>query len=136
VDDWSSARWPLGDQLDRWLDRCHIAADRLIGAGAGADVNDGLRIAERRFDLCGDPRVGAAGVRVADAYAVVGRLAHRLALTSTGQLTLLAMKQRSWARWWSESSRASSRSPSKAIRGRSTTRVNRAPSIVPSGSSS
>ncbi len=80
------------------LDRGHVTVGRLIGAGAGADVEDGAGIAEGSFDAGRDPGIGLAYLAVAASQSVIGGAGQSLGSTTTGQLTLLAMKQRSWAR--------------------------------------
>ena len=63
---------PLLDHHPRGLDGGDLKALGLVGAGAGADVDDALGVAERRLDAGGDPRVAATDRGVADAGPVVG----------------------------------------------------------------
>lgn len=59
---------PLPSHDRRWLHRGDVAISRLIGAGAGPDVQHRLRVPERVPDLRGDPRISTPcrGVSVAD----------------------------------------------------------------------
>lgn len=52
---------PLSPHDGARLDRENPAIGRLVGAGAGADVEHGARIPERGFDPRGDPLVCAPG---------------------------------------------------------------------------
>ena len=70
-------RRPLGDHHRRGLDRDDVAVGRLVGPGAGADVDDAAGVAERGPDRRLDAWVGTAEVAVVDAHPVVGRIAHR-----------------------------------------------------------
>jgi hypothetical protein len=54
----------LGPHDGARLDREHPAIGRLVGAGAGADVEDRARIAERGRDPRGDPGVRPPVARV------------------------------------------------------------------------
>ncbi len=70
---------PRGTLLDhhlRGLDRGDLAVARLVGAGAGADVEDAAGVAEGRFDPRRDPRIGSPHLAVADPDPVVGGLGH------------------------------------------------------------
>ena len=57
----------------------HVAVARLVGAGAGPDVDDGARVPQRGVDPLGDPRVLTTqpGVAVADAFIARSQLGHR-----------------------------------------------------------
>jgi hypothetical protein len=63
----------LIDHLLRGLDRHDPPFGRLVGAGAGADVENALGVAERSFDPCRDPGIGSANLAVASAYLVIDR---------------------------------------------------------------
>ena len=64
---------PLRDHHGRGLDRHDLAVARLVGADAGADVDDRARVAECVCHRPLDARVGAARACVGGADAVVGR---------------------------------------------------------------
>ena len=53
----------LGDHRPRGLDRSDLPIGGLVGAGAGADVEHAVRLAQSRLDLCRDPRLAAGGRR-------------------------------------------------------------------------
>ncbi len=55
------------------LDRDHVAVVGLIGAGAGADVDDHARVAERGVDERGEAWILATGAGVAHADLVIAR---------------------------------------------------------------
>jgi hypothetical protein len=80
----------LGDHLGRGLDRGHIPGGRLVGAGSGADVEDGAGVAERGIDPRCDSRVGAPISAVPPTDPVVGGLLrlHRPALDVRRRLSL------------------------------------------------
>ncbi len=56
---------PVGEHDARRLDRDDAAGDRLVGAGAGPDVQDRAGVAERGVQARREPRLGAAVPRVA-----------------------------------------------------------------------
>ena len=58
-------RRALGGHDVARLDRDDVAVARLVGARARADVHDAARVAERRLEPPGDPRVLAPRGRVA-----------------------------------------------------------------------
>jgi hypothetical protein len=62
-------RRPLTAHDSRRLDCRHPPSRRLVGAGSGPDVQDGLGRAQCRLDAGGNPRLGAArrGITGADA---------------------------------------------------------------------
>jgi hypothetical protein len=90
----ANRRRPVGRPLRRHhvarLDRYHVPVRGLIGAGARADVRDAARVAERRVNPPGDPRVLATGPGIAPADGLVA-IAHRPGpvsrLTPSGVIT-------------------------------------------------
>ena len=63
LDDRRRAGAALGDHPREGSTAVTSRLGRLVGAGPGADVEHGARVAERRLDAGRDPRVGAAHLR-------------------------------------------------------------------------
>jgi hypothetical protein len=66
LDDRRGVGRPLADHGARRLDGDDAAIARLVGTGAGADVEDRARRAERGVDVRGDARIGPAQAMVVD----------------------------------------------------------------------
>src|SRR2546430_17694887 len=65
--------WTLTDHFGGGLKRGDHPVGRLVGSGSGADIQNGLRVAQGSMDRFCDPRVWLAQLRVPNADRVIER---------------------------------------------------------------